>query len=125
MARHEFSRQTKRAALLRSGQRCEAVGEVYGLQPGQRCNGHLSAGVEFDHWPIPATDRDSDGIDNCVACCKVCHAFKTAHYDIPMQAKGKRISDKHRGIRQRGQGFRKAEPQRTATRPIEKWSLLK
>ena len=118
----------KRQALERSGGLCEAVGEVYGLAPGQRCNAPLAAGVEFDHYPAPATDKGSDTLENCVATCKTCHRHKTSAYDVPMQAKGKRVSDKHRGIRPAskwGTGTRqKAEPQRSATRRIEKWSLL-
>lgn len=126
--RYEFSKQTKREALQRSGKLCEAVGSVYGLLPGQRCNAPLDAGVEFDHYPAPATDKGSDKLENCVACCKTCHGFKTRSYDTPMQAKGKRVSDKHLGIRKaptmRSAGFAKAPPQRSATRKIEKWSLL-
>lgn len=118
----------KRQALERSGGLCEAVGEVYGLTPGQRCNAPLTAGVEFDHYPAPATDKGTDTLENCVAACKTCHRYKTSTYDVPMQAKGKRVSDKHRGIRPAskwGSGARqKAEPQRSATRRIEKWSLL-
>lgn len=126
--RYEFSKQTKREALQRSGKLCEAVGPVYGLPPGQRCNAPLDGGVEFDHYPAPATDKGSDTLENCVATCKTCHRFKTSSYDVPMQAKGKRVSDKHLGIRRPSQftsaGFRKAEPQRSATRKIEKWSLI-
>lgn len=99
MARHEFSKAVKREALTRSGGLCEAVGEVYGLEPGQRCNAPLSHGVEFDHYPTPATDKGSDTADNCVACCRTCHRHKTSTYDVPMQAKGRRIRDKHAGIR--------------------------
>ena len=97
--RHEFSKPTKREALRRSGGLCEAVGAVYGLEPGQRCNAPLSHGVEFDHYPIAATERDSDGLENCVACCRTCHRFKTSTYDVPMQAKSKRIRDRHLGIK--------------------------
>jgi 5-methylcytosine-specific restriction protein A len=105
--RHEFSRQTKREALRRAGAGevgnalCEAVGARYGLDPGQRCNAPLNHGVEFDHYPVPAGEKDSDVLDNCVACCKTCHKHKTRTYDIPMQAKDKRIRDRHQGIRQR------------------------
>lgn len=118
--RYEFSKQTKRDALRRSEGLCEAVGAVYGLEPGQRCNAPLSHGVEFDHYPAPATDLGSNTLENCVACCLTCHRFKTGTYDVPMQAKGKRVSDKHLGIRpaRKGRGFRKAEPQRSATRPL-------
>jgi 5-methylcytosine-specific restriction protein A len=126
MPRHEFGKPVKRQALARSGGLCEAVGEVYGLDAGQRCNAPLSSGVEFDHYPAPATDKGSDTIDNCVASCPVCHRFKTSTYDVPMQAKNKRVSDKHLGIRppsqMRSAGFRPREKQRSASRPIIHWS---
>lgn len=126
--RHEFTKAIKRDALKRSGGLCEAVGAVYGLEPGQRCNAPLSHGVEFDHWPIPATDKGSDTLDNCVSCCRTCHRFKTSHYDVPMQAKGKRIRDKHAGIRHpsrmQGRQFQKAAPQRAASRKINRFSPI-
>ena len=130
MARHNFSAKVKREARERSGGHCEAVGEVYGLPPGQRCNAALAGKrVEIDHYPIPATDEGSDVLENAVACCAKCHGHKTANYDVPMQAKSKRVATRHLGIQSqpsmRSQGFRKAEPQRSATRKIEKWSLLR
>lgn len=113
--RHEFSKPTKRTAYARSEGLCEAVGEVYGLEAGQRCNAPLSKGWEADHYPLPATDRDSDGLENCVACCKTCHRFKTSNYDVPMQAKNKRVSDKFRGVvrpkgKIRSAGFHRPAP---------------
>ena len=54
--RYEFSKATKRQALQRSAGLCEAVGAVYGLKPAERCNAPLAKGVEFDHYPAPATD---------------------------------------------------------------------
>lgn len=92
--RHEFRKGVKRAALERSGGICEAMGAVYGLEPGTRCTASLANGVDFDHYPKSALDDDSDGLDNCVACCRACHKHKTRTYDIPMQAKGKRIRRK-------------------------------
>lgn len=123
MSRHNFSAKVKRQARERSGGFCEAEGVVYGLEPGQRCNAPLAGKrVEIDHYPVPATDDGSDVLENAVACCVKCHGFKTASYDIPMQAKGKRVSDRHQGIRApsrlRGAGFHKAAPQHTATRPL-------
>lgn len=122
MARSEFTKPTKREALRRSGGFCEAVGEVYGLEPGQRCNAPLSQGVEFDHYPVPATERDSDGLDNCVACCPLCHSQKTRTFDIPVQAKTKRVSDKNLGIRKpstlRSAPFQKAPKQNKASKAI-------
>jgi 5-methylcytosine-specific restriction protein A len=100
MARHNFSQAVKKAAKARSGGYCEASGSVYGLEPGQRCNAPLAGKrVEIDHYPIPATDEGSDVLENAVACCTDCHGFKTSTYDIPMQAKGKRIALRHEGIR--------------------------
>lgn len=122
--RSEFSKPTKREALRRSNGLCEAVGEVYGLEPGKRCNAPLSHGVEFDHYPIAATERDSDGLENCVACCKTCHRHKTSTFDVPMQAKSKRVRDRHLGIgnatpKIQSAGFARAAPQRRASSPVK------
>lgn len=38
MSRHNFSASIKKAAKARAGGYCEAEGDVYGLEPGQRCN---------------------------------------------------------------------------------------
>lgn len=126
MPRSEFSKPTKREALRRSNGLCEAVGELYGLPPGQRCNAPLSHGVDFDHYPIAATEPESDGIENCVAVCKKCHRFKTSTFDVPAQAKSKRVRDKHLGIRNgpkmQGRGFPRRPPQHSASRPIRRKS---
>jgi 5-methylcytosine-specific restriction protein A len=129
MPRHNFSQKVKRQALERSGGRCEASGPLYGLEPGQRCNAPLAGKrVEIDHYPIPATDEGSDVLENAVACCTDCHGFKTRSYDIPMQAKGKRLALRAEGIRKQSsfqsRGFDKAPPQKSATRKTEKWTLL-
>lgn len=119
--RYEFSKSIMREALARSGGRCEARGVAYGLERGQRCDAVLKA-KEFDHYPLPATMEGSDTLENCVVCCPTCHGYKTRTLDIPIQAKTKRVSDKHLGIRKpssfKSRGFEKAPPQRTASRPI-------
>lgn len=97
--RYEFSKDVKRAADKRSEGRCEAIGVAYGLEAGQRCNAPFKGGKkEFDHYPLPATMEDSDTLENCVVCCPACHAHKTRTLDIPVQAKTKRVSDKHTGV---------------------------
>lgn len=125
MARHNFSAKVKRQARERSGGFCEAVGSVYGLPPGQRCNAALAGKrVEIDHYPIPATDEGSDVLENAVACCTDCHGFKTRTYDVPMQAKNKRVADRHLGLRKPSsfpsRGFEPRPKQHSATRPITK-----
>ncbi len=98
MSRREFTKKTKRQALQRSGMICEAIGAMYGLQPAQRCNSSLAAGVEFDHIVLDANSKDNS-LENCAAVCIKCHRWKTANHDTPMAAKTVRMQDKARGIR--------------------------
>jgi hypothetical protein len=98
MARREFTKATKRAALARSGGLCEAVGEWYGLPAGQRCGVPLACGVEFDHIDLDANSKDNS-LENCAAICRRCHGWKTRNRDIPLAAKTLRQQDKARGIR--------------------------
>ncbi len=73
-----------------------AMGPIYGLPPETRCTVILAAGNhDYDHWPIPATDEGSDTVENCMVVCKKHHRIKTSTYDVPMQAKGRRIRQKH------------------------------
>ncbi len=105
MSRAEFSKATRREALHRAGGLCEAIGAVYGLDAGQRCSAPLSYGVEFDHYPIRASDGGSNDIDNCLAVCIRCHRWKTHRHDAPDQAKEQRVLDKHLGIVRPGAAF--------------------
>lgn len=98
MSRAEFSKATKRAAWERSKERCEAVGTMYGLEPGKRCNMPLSRGVEYDHIILDANSHDNS-LENCCAACPPCHRFKTTKHDTPMAAKTLRQQDKDRRIR--------------------------
>lgn len=90
--RHNFTPRTKKAARERAGGACEAVGSVYGLPVGKRCLAPLGAsGGEIDHYPLPAHAEGSDNLENAVVCCKSCHSYKTRNFDIPAEAKIKRI----------------------------------
>jgi 5-methylcytosine-specific restriction endonuclease McrA len=84
--RREFSSKTRKAALKRSNMRCEAVGEWYGLGPGQRCHAGLAQGIEYDHIILDANSHDNS-LENCAAVCIRCHRYKTAHHDTPTAAK--------------------------------------
>ncbi|WP_159585974.1 HNH endonuclease [Chelativorans xinjiangense] len=97
MARREFTKATRRAALERSQGRCEAIGAWYGLEPGKRCNAPLSAGVEFDHIDLDANSKDNS-LSNCAATCIPCHRHKSAKHDTPKAAKTLRQQDKARGV---------------------------
>lgn len=96
VSRHEFSHPTRREALKRSGKRCEAVGERYGLPDGRRCNADLSYGVQFDHT-VPDGLKADNSLSNCRAVCKRCHGYKTSKIDVPQIAKMKRQKSKHEG----------------------------
>lgn len=93
--RNEFSRETRRQALQRSGQRCEASGLRYGLEEGQRCNCALSLGVQFDH-DVPDQLGGDNSLENCRAVCIQCHKIKTRG-DIQQIRKSDRARDKDNG----------------------------
>lgn len=95
--RAEFTKPVKREALKRSGFKCEAIGILYGLPKGKRCNGELGAGLEYDHI-VRAADGGDNSLENCACVCKTCHAVKTQKFDIPQAAKTKRLYDKANGI---------------------------
>lgn len=101
MSRNEFNAATKRQARDRSGGRCEAVGEWYGLSAGIRC---INKATEFDHDRTDKECRDlgviSTALDNCVALCRQCHAFKTKR-DVRRIRKANRQKDKATGVRRR------------------------
>lgn len=112
MNRREFPKQVKRDALRRAAGKCEApnCGVLFGVK------------FHFDHDIADGLGGEPT-LENCKVLCHVCHNEKTTKHDIPLIAKTKRISDKHNGIsgsrsKFQSAGFRKASPQRTASRPI-------
>ncbi len=118
MARREFSKEVKRAALKRSGMKCEAVGDMYGFDPGQRCGVNLNVGVQYDHI-IADSIGGEPTLDNCAAVCMSCHGYKTRTVDTPRAAKTKRISDKAKGIsRPSSKLAAKDKPAKTLSKPL-------
>lgn len=102
MTRHNFTKTTKKAALARSGGRCEAVGERYGKAPGVRCSTPVAMGaVQFDHYPRGAHDPhpDTRTLGNCTACCPACNQYAANHTDKTVEAKMKRVQIFH-GLRE-------------------------
>lgn len=105
--RKEFSTKTRKAALLRSGKRCEASGVFYGLPEGQRCTADLSLGVQYDHLILDANSKDNS-LENCRAVCPKCHGWKTANRDTPTAAKT---------VRQQLMGMNTRPKQKIPSRP--------
>lgn len=95
VSRAEFPKPVKRDALKRSGGKCEAMGAMYGIDFGRRCNAPLAYGVEFDHIVLEANSHDNS-LENCAAVCIKCHRWKTTKHDTPLAAKTVRQRDKIR-----------------------------
>lgn len=79
---------------------------------------------EYDH-AIPIILGGENRESNLQLLCVPCHKEKTK-LDVKLKAKVARVQKKHVGItkaRQRikSRGFERAPPQRTASKPIEKW----
>jgi hypothetical protein len=60
-------------------------------------------------------------------CTTPCHSAKT-ELDVKLKSRVASIEKKHIGVpptrsRMKGAGFRKPQPQRTASRPIQKWGF--
>lgn len=117
MARREFTKRVQRYALLRADGRCEGPG----------CGAKLSLGkYHYDHVnPDGLTGEPT--LENCAVLCVVCHKDKTRR-DVGMIARAKRREDANLGIRDPhrrkivSRGFERAQPQRSATRPLERQS---
>ncbi len=110
--RRNFPKPVQKLASRRAEGKCEG------------CHLRLKRGEgHFDHI-IPDALGGEPTIENCQLLCAPCHKIKTATQDIPIIAKTKRIQDRDNGIRKpsqiRNAGFRKASPQRSASRPLER-----
>lgn len=89
------------------------------IRPGQ--------GVEYDH-AIPLIDGGKhDELNLRAIHRKPCHAAKTSR-EATERAERRATVSSHYGLRKPSQfqsrGFDKREPQRKATKPINKWSML-
>lgn len=99
-----------------AGGRCQCCGRKLG--PGDKW--------QADHI-IALINGGAHSEANLQCLCDWCHKAKTRE-DVAEKSKSARIRQRQAGIRpapkMRGQGFPKSAPQRSATRKIEKWSLL-
>ena len=88
------------------------------------CDRKIEAGEawDLDHVRALALGGE-DEPENLAPVHRSCHrgAGSKSSDDTARVAKAKRQKAKHYGLGKSKRGFRKAEPQRTATRPIEKW----
>lgn len=84
------------------------------------CAGKIVVGEawELEHI-IPLAQYGEDGGNNLQPAHVKCHRAKTSQ-DATDTAKARRREQKHIGAKIKSAGFRKAEPQRTASRPLMK-----
>lgn len=113
MTRRRLSTKTRMSILERFNRRCQMC---------QREIGH-GIGFDLDHR-IPLAIGGADEIENLVPLCTRCHRLKTKG-DVRDIAKARRREAKHLGAtapkqRIQSRGFWKAEPQRRASRPLNK-----
>lgn len=103
-SRREFSTETKRQAVRRSGGICECHLLAKAGIPGFRLDGcGLSIGVGntwFEHVICDGIGGDPT-LDNCAVLTKTCGRLKSRRYDIPIVAKVKRQQNLRFGIRSR------------------------
>jgi 5-methylcytosine-specific restriction enzyme A len=90
----------------------------------ENCGNILRAGnIEYEHI-VPAGLGGDPTLENCGVWCAIpCSSKKTHTEDNPRMVKADRVLRKTYGLKPSRQkiqsaGFRKAAPQRTATRPL-------
>lgn len=117
--RTEFSSKVRRAAFRRC---CRADGLPY----CEGCGIELVSGnIEFEHVDPDGLGGDAT-LENCkVFCKKACARKKTDEQDNPRMVKADAVLRANFGLRAKSQqirsaGFRKARPQRSASKPLVK-----
>jgi 5-methylcytosine-specific restriction protein A len=116
--RQEFSQKVRKAAFARA---CRN-----GIPYCENCGIELRAGnIEYEHIRPDGLQGDPT-LENCGCWCRSsCSRKKTDTEDNPRMAKADMVLKKSYGLQAQkqkimGAGFRKAKPQRTASRPIER-----
>lgn len=122
--RREFTKAVKRDAFMRADGKCEGS-----LPNGSRCNCKLTVGkMTYDHR-VPDWMGGEPTLENCQVLCQSCDKAKTRQ-DAADRGHTRRLEDAHRGITDphrrtmKGAGFKPAPKQRSASRPVAKWSLI-
>lgn len=106
MARKEFPRKVKQAAIERAAGKCERCNAVLKLREG-----------EVDHI-LPDILGGEPVLANAQVLCRVCHADKTAD-DIRRTRKADRARDKHSGaVKPAGNIASRPKPPKPAPKPL-------
>lgn len=119
--RQEFPQSVRKAAFAR----CCKNGSIPGAPQCETCGIELNrrTGTIYEHIQPDGLGGEPT-LDNCKVHCANCADVKTHTEDNPRMRKADRVLKKEfglmpkRGKAIRSAGFRKAEPQRSASRPI-------
>lgn len=116
--RQEFPQKVRKLAFARC---CKPDG----IPKCETCTNMLRAGAIVYEHVIPDGLGGEPTLENCKVHCKNCATEKTAREDNPRMAKADRVLKSTYGLRAsrkkiQSAGFRKAAPQRTASRPLER-----
>lgn len=93
-----FTKSQRKELYRRAEGQCEGIGPKYGLPEGVRCMTMLGSMWQADH-DEPDACGGKTSIENGVALCAACHAYKTGKGDIPRIAKNRRVEEKSQGLR--------------------------
>lgn len=121
--RTEFPQSVRKKAFAR----CCQQGTMPGIPQCESCGNVLRAGGVIYEHDQPDGLGGEPTLENCKVHCRVCADKKTTEEDIPRMAKADAVLKKSFGLQParkkiQSAGFRKAPPQRTATRPIARRS---
>lgn len=101
-SRNNFSSETKREAVKRSGGICECHRMAKAGVPGfmaDGCGVHIGVGNTFFEHINTDYHSSDNSIENCAALTRTCWKIKTATYDLPRIAETKRQWDRRFGIK--------------------------
>lgn len=101
-SRREFTSETKRLAVKRSGGICECHLLAKAGVPGFRLDGcglRIGVGNTFYEHVDPSFNSNNNALDNCAVLVKTCWRSKTDKFDLPKIAKTKRQQNMRFGIK--------------------------
>ena len=120
--RTEFSQKIRKAAFVR----CCREGTRPGIPQCENCGLELTSGnIIYEHVQPDGLGGEPIA-ENCkVFCRKICATKKTVEEDNPRMAKADAVLKSTYGLRPARQkinspGFQKSEPQRSASRPVQR-----
>jgi hypothetical protein len=123
--RTEFPQSVRKLAF----KRCCLNGTIPGVPQCENCGIELRSGnIIYEHVQPDGLGGEPT-LENCkVFCLKLCATKKTVEEDNPRMAKADAVLKKSFGLQAKRQkiksaGFRRAAPQRTASRPLSRRTI--